>query len=229
MPQVYTTSSGALASPGAWQLPGFPGQSRTFADLYYNRHRDYDPSTGRYIQADPIGLAGDTNPYVYAGANPVTGIDPDGLSAAAIGGAIVRFASRATPAGRIGWMIGAVARVLVNQINVQPSVSRPKELTRLEERQFDRYCVNSQDPCKALRLAADQAIENARIKRMAMLNDKGGMFGHVGWATHAADLAGRLANIHAMISLGEKMGCPMSDQRRKLREISVPNSPSSKG
>jgi len=79
VPQVYTTSSGALASPGAWQLPGFPGQSRTLADLYYNRYRDYDPSTGRYIQADPIGLAGDTNPYVYAGGNPVTGIDPSGL------------------------------------------------------------------------------------------------------------------------------------------------------
>jgi RHS repeat-associated protein len=79
VPQVYTTSSGALASPGAWQLPGFPGQSRTLADLYYNRYRDYDPSTGRYIQSDPIGLAGDTNSYVYAGANPVTGVDPQGL------------------------------------------------------------------------------------------------------------------------------------------------------
>jgi RHS repeat-associated protein len=82
VPQLYTTSTGAPASPGAWQAPGFPGQSRTLADLYYNRYRDYDPSTGRYIQADPIGLAGDVNPYVYAGGNPVTGVDPEGLNAA---------------------------------------------------------------------------------------------------------------------------------------------------
>ncbi|WP_249171758.1 RHS repeat-associated core domain-containing protein [Erythrobacter sp. JK5] len=59
--------------------PGFPGQSQVLSDLYYNRNRDYDPVTGRYIQADPIGLAGDVNPYVYANADPVNGIDPLGL------------------------------------------------------------------------------------------------------------------------------------------------------
>jgi hypothetical protein len=29
-------------------LPGFPGQARVLPDLYYNRYRDYDPTTGRY-------------------------------------------------------------------------------------------------------------------------------------------------------------------------------------
>jgi RHS repeat-associated protein len=51
----------------------------TFADLYYNRYRDYDPSTGNYIQADPIGLAGGANPYSYAMGNPVRYMDPLGL------------------------------------------------------------------------------------------------------------------------------------------------------
>ena len=27
--------------------------------LYYNRHRYYDPTLGRYITQDPIGLLGD--------------------------------------------------------------------------------------------------------------------------------------------------------------------------
>jgi RHS repeat-associated protein len=60
-------------------MPGFPRQARVFADLYYNRHRDYDPTTGRYIQAGPIGLAGGSNSYLYAGANPVNAVDPEGL------------------------------------------------------------------------------------------------------------------------------------------------------
>ena len=47
-------------------------------DLYYNRARDYDPVLGRYIQADPIGLLGDVNPYLYANGDPVNMMDPDG-------------------------------------------------------------------------------------------------------------------------------------------------------
>lgn len=67
------------ATPNDYFAPGFPGQSRVLADLYYNRYRDYDPATGRYIQADPIGLAGSNNPYLYANADPLNMADPLGL------------------------------------------------------------------------------------------------------------------------------------------------------
>ncbi len=43
------------------------------SELYYNRFRYYDPSTGMYTQQDPIGLAGG-NPTLYAYVN-----DPNGL------------------------------------------------------------------------------------------------------------------------------------------------------
>lgn len=79
VPAVYTDASGGeIGFPTGYSTPGFPGQSRTFADLYYNRYRDYDPTTGRYIQADPIGLAGGSSPYSYAMNNPLRYTDPTG-------------------------------------------------------------------------------------------------------------------------------------------------------
>ena len=59
----------------------FPGQyfdSETV--LHYNWHRYYDPSSGRYLTPDPIGLAGGINPFVYTLNNPTNLIDPHGLT-----------------------------------------------------------------------------------------------------------------------------------------------------
>jgi RHS repeat-associated protein len=46
--------------------------------LFYNRYRYYDPTLGRFISHDPIGMDGGSNTYAY-GPNPVGWVDPLGL------------------------------------------------------------------------------------------------------------------------------------------------------
>lgn len=70
---------GELTTEGLRMPMRFPGQ---YADiesgLSYNYFRDYDPTVGRYIQSDPIGIEGGLATYVYANQNPSSYLDRTG-------------------------------------------------------------------------------------------------------------------------------------------------------
>jgi RHS repeat-associated protein len=60
----------------------FPGQYYDIeTGLHYNMHRYYDPSTGRYIQSDPIGLSGGASTYTYVVNDPFRRVDHLGEAA----------------------------------------------------------------------------------------------------------------------------------------------------
>ncbi|MDH4155407.1 MAG: RHS repeat-associated core domain-containing protein [Nitrospira sp.] len=82
----YDAYGNILESPGTLDQPyAYTGREfDTESGLYYYRARYYESSSGRFLQQDPIGLAGGLNLYGYVGSNPVNAIDPMGLIAPAV-------------------------------------------------------------------------------------------------------------------------------------------------
>jgi len=59
----------------------FPGQYEDEeTGLHYTWNRYYDPSLGRFITSDPLGLSDGPSTYGYVHQNPVNAYDPDGLA-----------------------------------------------------------------------------------------------------------------------------------------------------
>ena len=86
MPFGATTTIGA-SLPNSFTYVGQFGVLSTANGLEYMRERIYSPAQGRFLSMDPLGLGGgQTNVYAYVAGNPLTLIDPSGLSP--VGGAI---------------------------------------------------------------------------------------------------------------------------------------------
>lgn len=73
---VRERNSGEMYQPIRMQGQHYDDES----GLFYNRHRYYDPETGRYVTQDPIGLVGGGNSYIYP-LSPLQSVDPQGLFA----------------------------------------------------------------------------------------------------------------------------------------------------
>jgi RHS repeat-associated protein len=75
----YLPFGGVRTTTGAAINARFPGQwFQSESGLHQNWMRDYDPTTGRYLQADPLGLVDGASVYGYAGQSPARWTDPRG-------------------------------------------------------------------------------------------------------------------------------------------------------
>lgn len=75
----YLPFGGVHVSSGSPIDLRFPGQwFQSEIGLHQNWMRDYDPTTGRYIEADPRGLVHGPSVYGYALQNPGRYVDPRG-------------------------------------------------------------------------------------------------------------------------------------------------------
>lgn len=73
---VFVATTGTAGDPDL----RFPGQwKEAGSGLFHNWHRDYDPTLGRYIEADPLGIAAGQSVYGYVRQDPINLIDPLGL------------------------------------------------------------------------------------------------------------------------------------------------------
>jgi RHS repeat-associated protein len=87
---TYQPFGGVHVSTGTPPPNRFPGQwFQSESGLHQNWMRDYDPTTGRYLQADPLGLIDGASVYGYVRQSPMMYTDPTGECPWCVFGAIV--------------------------------------------------------------------------------------------------------------------------------------------
>jgi RHS repeat-associated protein len=120
---------------GAFEFPlRFPGQYfDKETNLAYNYFRYFDSSSGRYIESDPLGLAGGLNTFSYVGSSPLSFVDPWGLAGICAGKNPAVFNPADFPECRASFVESAVD---------ENSSVEAKEL----DRKFQRYTFRDPRP-----------------------------------------------------------------------------------
>ncbi len=133
--------------------------------MRYNWHRYYDPKLGRYLRADPIGLAGmDPNLYGYVLNDPVNLVDPIGLEVW-------------NPSN---FPISSEVQRSLDQFNTFIGEDRDIVITG-GNRPADSKIGSGSSSTHTRGLAADIKVLGWSHIKTANKADKSGLFGGIGW------------------------------------------------
>jgi RHS repeat-associated protein len=96
---VFTPFGAAVGSietvENPFRLPGQYYDGET--GFHYNYFRYYDPTAGRFITPDPIGLKGGINLFTYSASNPINWVDTDGLDVYFVGAGAAAYIGNIGP------------------------------------------------------------------------------------------------------------------------------------
>jgi RHS repeat-associated protein len=140
-------------------------------------HRFYDPATGRYISADPIGLGGGINLYGYANQDALNFYDPTGEAVPAIVYPIIIS-------------IPIIAAIVANPPEV-PDVDWPREEDECEE-----------DPCNEILKKIREVMKELNKRYMNQCVNKKNQ-----WVSHVPAFEGKKRQLAKLIAKAESNGC----------------------
>ena len=179
----------------------FPGQRADSAtQLSYNYFREYDAGTGRYVQSDPIGLAGGVSTYQYVYGSPLRMTDALGLQTV---DTFTTYCSK-NPMACAGIMGGTTAG----------AVAIPKVATTNKD-------ACDEDPCEEIVRDIRAAMQEINRRHEDMLVDKCNMYrlahnspnpslgsGCPGsWRGHKAQIVAWQNRLKSLISKANRNNC----------------------
>ena len=175
----------------------FPGQYfDAETGLHYNYYRDYDPSTGRYVESDPIGLGGGIHSYVYALSSPISFGDSSGLFVDEAGKFLVQCAKPVVAVSTV-LATGAVLLITPSSTSACDTLDKP---------------VECRDDCDTLYRQIRSVLGELKRRYWEMRDDKQDLFntnrtGRNSWEGHQQQFQNKQATLRYLLWRADQQGC----------------------
>jgi RHS repeat-associated protein len=226
-PDQNPSSLGTFSFNQRWAGQTFDAES----GLFQNWYREYNPRIGRYMQSDPIGLAGGINTFAYVGGDPLQFTDPRGLNPVgeAIGGAIGTWGGRAGGAA-VGTLIEPGGGTLAGAIG---GGILGRNFGKVVGGAVGDFCeVEKMDYCATLQAKIKAVAQEIRDRYYKALNDPRDLFNKANiekisnrggsWIGHQQQIRNKQVELRNLIVEADLVPCPVDPLDRLLATMIVP-------